>query len=79
MLDNMIRRSVSALLATFALMPGAVILTAEPRLQADCSATACESGTGCYSQGKCLDGQRCSMNGTTPTWVDDESCNRENN
>lgn len=78
MLTNMIRRSVGALLATFVLMPGAVILTAERGLEAACSATSCESGTGCYSQGKCLDGQRCKMDGDTPTWVDDSSCNREN-
>lgn len=77
MLTNIIRRAVGALLVTFALIPGVVILTAEHGLNAECAATSCESGTGCYSQGKCLDGQRCKLDGDTPTWVDDSSCNKE--
>lgn len=74
MLTKVLRRSVAALIATFAMTPGLAILTSERPLEAECAPTSCESGGGCYSQGKCLDGQRCTMSGSTPTWVDDSSC-----
>lgn len=66
-----LRHYLSAFVAMSTLLPGMALVTSESALA--CGSQECSYGQGCYSQGACRDEQRCSMDGTTPTWV--SGCN----
>ena len=67
------RYLAAVLIAGSTTIPGMALLSGSAEVLA-CGATECAAGTGCWSQNGCHAGQRCKMDGNTPTWIDDESC-----
>jgi len=73
-MNRVTRYSIRTLLVLFLVLPAIAAINGNV-VSADCQETSCEYGQGCYSQGACHCGQRCSINGEdVPTWVDDDGC-----